>query len=139
MVFGTFDLIHPGHRHFFKQAKALAVNTELIVSLARDANVVRIKKRWPDHNETIRLQNIEQLPEVNRAVLGDLHNYMQHIITIAPDIIALGYDQTEYVENLTQDLQAAGLHTQLVRLKPHKPHLYKTSIIRKHSSDPGSS
>ena len=45
MVFGTFDGIHRGHLHFFKQARGLVKNPYLIVSVARDVNVKRIKGR----------------------------------------------------------------------------------------------
>ena len=48
-----------------------------------------------------------------------------------PDIIALGYDQNgEYVENLAHDLQDIGLRARIVRLKPYKPEIYKTSKLR---------
>jgi FAD synthetase len=130
MVFGTFDIIHPGHRNFFKQAKALAKNSYLIVSLGRDKNVLKIKKHFPDNNQAVRLENIAQIPEVDEAVLGGLKDHLPHIIKAKPDIIALGYDQTAYVKNLKQELRASGLTTKIVRLKPYKPHIYKTSIIK---------
>lgn len=130
MVFGTFDIIHPGHRHFFKQAKALAKNSYLIVSIALDKNVQRIKNHKPDNNQKTRLRNIANLPEVDEAILGGLKDHIPHILKAKPDIIALGYDQTAYVKGLKQELTAAGLQTKIVRLAPHKPHIYKTSIIK---------
>ena len=41
MVFGTFDGLHKGHLNFFKQAKKLAQKSFLIVSIARDLNVLK--------------------------------------------------------------------------------------------------
>lgn len=134
MVFGTFDLIHPGHLHFFKQARALSKNSYLIVSIARDKNVLRIKRQLPDNNQKARLAKIQALAEVDEAVLGGLKNHMPHIIKARPDIIALGYDQSAYVRGLAGELRAAGLNTKIVRLKAHKPHIHKTSIIKQQSA-----
>ena len=51
MVFGTFDGLHQGHLNFFKQARNLSKNSYLIVSVARDKNVKKIKGRLPYLNE----------------------------------------------------------------------------------------
>ena len=40
MAFGTFDLLHPGHEHFLKQAKRYG---DLIVVIARDNTVLKVK------------------------------------------------------------------------------------------------
>ena len=136
MVFGTFDIVHPGHRHFFKQARALAgkfvpkSEAYLIVSLARHKNIQRIKGKASEVSEAKRLAAIKALPEVDKAMLGAIGDHMPHIIKQKPDIIALGYDQTSYVRGLRAALKVAGLKTRIVRLKSHKPHIYKTSIIR---------
>ena len=41
MVFGTFDIIHAGHEDLFRQARALAEDPHLIVSVARDSAAAR--------------------------------------------------------------------------------------------------
>ena len=135
LVFGNFDMIHPGHTHLFKQARGLAKHgTEayLIVSLARDKNVLRIKSRKPRVAEKKRLANIQALSEVNKAVLGAIGDHIPPIVRLRPDIIALGYDQTAYVRGLRAALDAKGLRPKIVRLKPYKPHIYKTSLLRSH-------
>lgn len=130
MVFGTFDMIHPGHEHFFAEARSLAKESRLIVSVARDTNVERIKGRKPRHGERERLALVNAHPLVDEAVLGDETDYITHIKRAAPDIIALGYDQSgEYVERLSADLTKAGLSTKVVRLQPHEPERYKTSKL----------
>ena len=128
MVFGTFDMIHEGHEDFFRQARALADEPHLIVSVARDASARRVKGRSPRHDEGARLALVVAHALVDEAVLGDEAGYMTHIVAAKPDIIALGYDQTgEYVEHLQRDLQNAGLSTKVVRLEGYKPEVYKTS------------
>lgn len=131
LVFGTFDIVHQGHLHFFGQARGLAKNPYLIVSLARDKNVLRIKGRVPRNNEKRRLQQIREISLVNRSVLGGVKNHLPHILRLNPDIIALGYDQQAYVKGLRQALISFGLKPKIVRLKPYKPHKYKTSLLRK--------
>lgn len=132
MAFGTFDIVHPGHKHFFQQARALAGKHEpfLIVSLARDKNVVRIKGRPATSNELKRLKRIKSLSEVDKAVLGAIGNHIPHIVKEKPEIIALGYDQSAYVGGLRTALAKEGLKVKVVRMKPHLPNKYKTSIIK---------
>lgn len=134
MVFGTFDMIHKGHEDFFGQARALAKNPYLVVSVARDSAALRIKGTRPKHSERKRLELVSKHSLVDRAILGDEDGYMAHIQEIRPDIIALGYDQEgEYVEHLEKDLQAVALHTRVARLRAHKPELYKTSKLHHHA------
>lgn len=139
LIFGTFDIVHPGHLHLFKQARALAKTVSndseayLIVSLARDKNVLRIKSRAPRANERTRLARVKALPEVDRAVLGAIGDHIPPIVRLKPDIIALGYDQRAYVGGLRTALSKAGIKPKIVRLKPHLPNKYKTSILAKKS------
>ena len=130
MVFGTFDMIHAGHEDLFRQARALAKEPHLIVSIARDSVATRYRGFSPRHHESERLTQVAAHPLVDEAVLGDEMRYITHIITAQPDIIALGYDQKgEYVENLERDLRAAGMSPLVVRLSAFKPEVYKTSKL----------
>ena len=139
MVFGTFDLLHPGHLNFMIQAKELG--HKLIVSVARDINVFKIKGQKCVNDEKQRLKNISLLPIVDKAVLGGLREPWEHIRKIRPDIIALGYDQKIYVSKetpkgagreLENQLAQHGLRkTEVVRLKPYWPQVYKSRIIRR--------
>lgn len=131
LVFGTFDMVHEGHRNLFQQARQLASKVKLIVSLARDKNVLRIKGRVPRKTEQQRLAQVRKLSEVDTAVLGGIRDHMPHIIRLKPDIIALGYDQRAYVTGLRAELKAVGLKTKVVRLKPYQTHKFKTSLLQK--------
>ena len=130
MVFGTFDGLHKGHLHFFKQARALAKNSFLIVSVARDSNVKKIKGRPPKTPERVRAQLLKKIKGVNKVVLGAAKDYVSHIAKFKPDIIALGYDQTAYTKNLRSRLAKKGIKPKLVRLLAYKPKLYKSSLIK---------
>ena len=130
LVFGTFDMLHEGHLDFFRQARSLAEKPHLIVSVARDASVARIKGAPPRRTESERLVLVQGSEFVDEAVLGDESGYVEHIRRAQPDIIALGYDQSgEYVEHLEADLTRAGIGAKVVRLKAFEPEKYKTSKL----------
>lgn len=133
MVFGVFDLLHPGHLDFFMQAKKLG--SSLVVSVARDVNVFKIKGEKPIHDEKQRKEYLEILPLVDKVVLGGVKNPWPHILKEKPDVIALGYDQQEYVDSKQQGLEVElvkhGLKkTRVIRLKAYKPKTYKSKILR---------
>ncbi len=131
MVFGTFDMIHKGHEALFRQARSLAEEPFLIVSVARDSAVMRHKGKTPRRNERERLEGVEANGLVDKAVLGDEEGYTRHISFERPDIIALGYDQAgEYVEHLAEDLKKVGLTPEIVRLQPFEPGTFKTSKLQ---------
>lgn len=132
MVFGTFGMVHDGHRDFFRQARALAEDPVLIVSVARDSAAQRVKGSAPRRSEIERLALVGKEELVDEVVLGDESGYMNHIGVAAPEIIALGYDQEgEYVDRLEQDARDAGLALRIVRLQAFQPEIYKTSKLRR--------
>lgn len=131
IVFGTFDMIHKGHEDLFRQARALAVDPFLIVSVARDSAAERHKGKRPRNAEAARCSAVGAHPLVDRAILGDEDGFIAHIKREAPDVIALGYDQTgEYVDALDAELKKAGLSTTIVRLAAFEPGTFKTSKLQ---------
>ncbi len=131
LVFGTFDLLHPGHKWFLRQAVKLG--NALTVVVARDRNVLKLKGRSPAQNERLRLQAVRRLACVTHALLGQKefnHRYAL-VIKIKPAVIALGYDQRTRSQSIKRDLTKLGLRPRLVRLKPFHPELYKSSLLRK--------
>ena len=130
MVFGTFDMLHEGHLDFFRQARALVPDPYLIVSIAREKSVARVKGEKPRRTESERLVLVQGSTLVDEAMLGDETGYIEHIRATRPDIIALGYDQEgEYVEHLEADLTVAGIGAKVIRLKAHQPERFKTSKL----------
>ncbi len=129
MVFGTFDGLHKGHLNFFKQARILARKPYLIVSIARDKNVKKIKGQKPWLGERQRVQIIKKSKLVDKVVLGGVSNHIPHILKARPQIIGLGYDQRNYVKNLKYDLKSRGLVVKVVKLKPFKEKIYKNSLL----------
>jgi FAD synthetase len=130
MVFGTFDGLHPGHLNFFKQAKNLAKKSFLIVSVARDRNVKKIKGKTPTYSEQERINLVKKCGLADRVVLSGMHDHLPHILKEKPDIIALGYDQRAYIHNLKKDLKNKGLMVKVVRLRPYRHNIYKNHLLK---------
>ena len=112
---GVFDLIHLGHVHFLEKAKDLG--DELVVIVARDSTAKKMKHQ-PITPEGMRVELVQALKPVDRAVLGYEDDMFKIITEVRPDIIALGYDQAFDEEDLRKELKKRGLQVKIVRL-PH--------------------
>jgi cytidyltransferase-like protein len=126
MVFGTFDLIHPGHVYMLEQAKKYG--DCLVVVVARDSTVKKVKNFVPHHDEQMRKSMIEKLGVADRVILGNAGDKFQVIRDENPQVIALGYDQVSLVDNLQDKV---GKSVAIIRLPPFKPEHYKSSQLRK--------
>lgn len=122
LVFGTFDVFHPGHDFFLQEAAKRG--DELYVVVARDSNVLRIKGRSPQDSEDIRLENVAKHPSVTNARLGynEWGKHLQVLEDIKPDVICLGYDQKAKIPE-------GPFHVE--RLESFYPEKYKSSLLRK--------
>ncbi len=111
---GTFDILHPGHYDTLKYAKSLG--DELIVIIARDETVKKIKGRKPIIPEEQRKAMVEAIKPVDKAILGSLTNKLEPILRIKPNYIVLGPDQTTFeIQNLKMELNKYGLNTEVVK------------------------
>lgn len=132
MVFGTFDNLHPGHLNYFKQARRFG--EELIVIVARDRNVLKIKGKLPQQTEKLRVRKIKvalkELGYQGKVVLGSLTNQWLVLKKSQPTIICLGYDQRVNVKQLKDELAKLRLFCKIKRLKPYHPEKYKSSYCR---------
>ncbi len=130
MCFGTFDYIHPGHLFYLRESKK--EGDKLMVVVARDQNVKKIKGKAPKYNESQRLQHIKELKFVDKAVLGNEHNDCIKIIEdYLPDIICLGYDQdTVNFHGLKEELEKRRIKAEVVRIPAFRPNIYKSSKIK---------
>lgn len=125
LAFGTFDILHPGHEHALREARGLG--DHLTVIIARDATVEKVKHRKALFDENTRLQNLENLHIADKVRLGNLGDKHLVIVEEDPDIIALGYDQKFFIENLDQIIKK---HVEVVHLQPFEPDTYKSSKLR---------
>ncbi len=122
---GTFDHLHPGHIDFLKQAKSLG--DELVVIVARDETVKRIKGFLPTNDESRRRDDVKGTGIPDSVVLGNIDTDIFQILEeLQPDVIALGYDQ-----RVSEDEILKRFHDcKVVRLSSFQPEKYKSSFFR---------
>jgi FAD synthetase len=128
LTFGTFDLFHPGHEFYLRQAKRLGDHLTVIIAL--DQTVKQVKNFFPRDNQEVRLQKVEQSKIANIVTLGQANNKYQVLLDHKPDIIALGYDQIAFTDKLNQAIIDYGLNTQIVRIESYFPEKYKSSVLK---------
>ncbi|MFA6429078.1 MAG: adenylyltransferase/cytidyltransferase family protein [Patescibacteria group bacterium] len=136
LSFGTFDLFHPGHEDVLRQAKALG--DRLVVVVARDQTVRKVKGHSSVDDEQARLEHVRDCRFVDEARLGSQDDYYLVLDEVRPEVILLGYDQHTFVEPLEEELRRRGLSTVIHRAEPFFPEQYKTSLLRERlsSTDP---
>lgn len=130
MVFGTFDILHLGHLNFFQQAKRLG--EKLVVVVARDNTVKRIKGKRSFNGERERVGLLEHIDYIDGVRLGDEKDVYKVIARVKPDVIALGYDQSDFVQGLMEYIKESKKKIRIVRLKPYKSNRYKTGKIKEY-------
>ncbi len=140
MVFGTFDILHPGHLHYLRRARALG--DRLIVVVGRDDSVRRIKGRAPVFSGRDRLLMLKELRSVDAAVLGNRIRTEEDAFRIigkyGPDVIALGHDQWADAAGLRRWLAKNGLKAKVVRIgSPLKRSVYRSSAIKRRATSRG--
>ena len=127
LVFGTFDLLHPGHLYFLKKAKEQGDLLSVVVAL--DETVMKVKGKLPVNNQEKRRANLLKTGIVDEAVLGNPGDKHKIIESIRPDVICLGYDQKAFTENLAESLKKRGLNITIKRIDAFKPEIYKSSKL----------
>jgi FAD synthetase len=89
---GCFDILHYGHIHFLKSAKALG--THLVVAIESDKNIKRLKgKSRPFHSQEKRREMLMSLSFVDEVIIlkdkmSD-KDYWELVARVEPLIIAV--------------------------------------------------
>jgi FAD synthetase len=128
LCFGTFDILHPGHLFFLREAKKLGRNLTVVV--ARDSTVKEVKGEFPANSEAYRLDRVAELEFVDKALLGSTGNKLEVVWKIKPDVVCLGYDQQSFTEHLKEELGKRDLKVLVVRLPAYKEDRYKSSKLK---------
>ena len=130
MVFGTFDIFHKGHEFYFSKAKEYG--KELIVVVARDETVLKIKKEVPYNNEQARVKAIETSKKASKVILGNIGDKYRVIEDEQPDVLVFGYDQRSFNIGIEEELQRRNLqHIKIINIEEaFDPDVYKSSKLR---------
>ncbi len=126
-VAGTFDFLHIGHQYLLWTAANSA--EKLVVIVARDENVLKIKGKRPHFSGKERMDRIsrEFLPNAEIKLGGkSLDEFFQTLKNEKPDAIFLGYDQRlQFPAKLLEDL---GI--EIVRVEAFHPKFFKSSYFK---------
>lgn len=128
MLFGTFDLLHPGHLFVLREA---GKRGDVIVIVARDRHVRMIKGISAHESEDVRVRNVQQRFPAYIVALGDPEDFLAPIRTHRPDRILLGYDQQLPPSVRMEDLPP------VERLAAFEPERHKSSLARRRMSRDG--
>jgi len=131
---GNFDLLHLGHVKYLEEAKrAGGENAKLIVIVARDSTVKKMKGRKPVMSEYQRRSLVEALKVVDEAILGyEELNVNKVLEKIRPDIVAVGHDQDGMEKAVRKAVAEGGLNIQIVKIgKFGKEELNSSSKIKR--------
>ena len=116
---GAFDLLHYGHLDFLEEAKKTGgKNARLIVIVARDKTIEARKGKRPIVPEDQRRALMEALKPVDDAILGfEDTNYEAVIEKLKPDVIAVGYDQSDIKRSVEEIVRKKGLKIKIFEAK----------------------
>jgi len=131
---GVFDLLHFGHLRALEDAKkAGGRGSRLIVIVARDKTVERLKGRRPILPEDQRRALVEALKPVDKAILGyEEMNIAGVIQRIKPDVIAIGYDQHDMLKAVQEALKNYPGKVKVVKMRRYGPrNLNSSSKIKR--------
>ncbi len=100
VVFGVFDIFHPGHLYFLAQARQHGDHLTVVVT--RDKRVQSEKGRKPILNERERLVVVQAVKWVDQAILGDKAGEHKVLKRLKPDVVCVGYDQKKWMVGVTR-------------------------------------
>ena len=123
MVFGVFDGLHEGHKHFLREARTKC--ERLIVVVTHDGVSLKRKGFPPKHALEERIARIKDFDATLTVIPGDTEDDSWHILDEHdPERIFLGYDQGA----IGEALKKMGLpHTYL---DAYRPEDFKSSLRR---------
>ena len=132
LAFGSFDMLHPGHIYYLKSASRYG---NLVVVVARNSSITRLKGRRPLFDEKSRLRMVSALGFVHKAVLGSRMKRWNDIYKILlryrPGVIAIGYDQKVDMQYLRSFIKENGLKSRIIRIGAYKSSIFKSSKLKK--------
>ncbi|MFC4449856.1 FAD synthase [Halorussus aquaticus] len=114
---GTFDLLHPGHVHYLRDAAAFG--DRLTVIVARRENVTH--KDPPILPNRQRRDVVAAIDVVDDARVGHPEDIFVPIEELDPDVIALGHDQHHDETAIADELARRGIDCEVRRASPRDP------------------
>ncbi|MFB6112210.1 MAG: adenylyltransferase/cytidyltransferase family protein [Halobacteriaceae archaeon] len=114
---GTFDILHPGHLHYLREAATFG--DELHVIVARRENVTH--KQPPLLPNQQRRDLVAALGVVDEARIGHEEDIFVPVEEIDPAVVVLGHDQHHDEAAIAEALTARGIDADVVRATGREP------------------
>jgi FAD synthetase len=114
---GTFEVLHPGHLHYLREAAAMG--DELYVIVARRENVTH--KDPPVLSGRQRAEMVAALEMVEDAMPGHPEDIFVPVEEIDPDVIVLGHDQYHDPDAIVDELDRRGIDCDVRRASAYEP------------------
>jgi FAD synthetase len=114
---GTFDILHPGHVHYLREAAAMGEQLHVIV--ARTPNVTH--KEPPVLDARQRRDVVDALGVVDDARLGDREDIFVPVADVDPDLLVLGHDQHHDDDAIAAALAERGIDCEVRRASARGP------------------
>jgi D-beta-D-heptose 7-phosphate kinase/D-beta-D-heptose 1-phosphate adenosyltransferase len=128
---GCFDLLHPGHIRYLREAAALG--DALVVAVNSDASVRRLKgPARPIQVEAERAEILAGLEMVSFVTIFDDDTPLDVIRALKPNVLVKGGDWTPDRIVGREDVEAAG---GTVRSLPFAPGFSSSRLIRRITGD----
>lgn len=128
LVFGTFDILHPGHQWFLRNAARHG--ERLVAVVSRDDFVRSWKGSSPVRNQDSRIEALVSSGLVAQAVLADPEIRTYGVLEeIKPDVICLGHDQKALLDDLNSWLAGEiDWSPEIIQLPPWKRSRYSSTV-----------
>ena len=130
ICFGTFDILHEGHKEFLKDAKKQGDYLDVII--ISNKAVFENKGEYPINSQEKRIENLGKLKIADKIikVSDDLESNLGLIRFINPDVIVFGYDQqTNFEKRLKDFLDFNGLKPEYYLSKEFAGGIHSKDII----------
>ena len=112
LLFGSFDGLHPGHRHLLEEVQKKGGSMAIVV--AQDDIIFKIKGRLPKYKLSERVKHLKDLFPQAIITPGDVKQETWSAIKkYRPRIVMVGYDQNSLKNALSKIQPNFGFTIQL--------------------------
>ncbi len=130
LVFGTFDILHPGHLYFLREAKKHGEHLTVVVTPS--SVVKQLKGKAPMFGEVHRVATVKLMSFVDQVRIGDRTLSTFEVLKKSkPDVICFGYDQQTLAKYVEAYYKAKKQKMQFIPIKPYNPKQYKSGRLKK--------